>query len=154
MLAMGLTTTPEQPEPTRSDSHAWSAHPDYGLLATVLGIGPAAPSFRLVRVAPHLGPLQHAEGRVPHPYGPIDVELVRRGTDGVAPTDAAFVTPHHNGSACRRAQQALRCGASAFSRADAPSRNRAGGDCAKEVRQGMVAPARPTPTAARKAPRR
>ena len=28
MLAMGLTTVPETPEPTRSDSHAWSAHPN------------------------------------------------------------------------------------------------------------------------------
>jgi hypothetical protein len=86
MLALGLTTTPERPEPTRSDSHAWSAHPNYGLLATVLGVRPAAPGFRLVRVAPHLGPLRHAEGRVPHPYGHIDVELVRRGTDGLTAT--------------------------------------------------------------------
>ena len=37
MLDLGLTTVPEKPEPTRSDSHAWSAHPNYGLLATVLG---------------------------------------------------------------------------------------------------------------------
>jgi hypothetical protein len=42
MLALGLTTTAESPEPTRSDSHAWSAHPNYGLLATVLGIRPAS----------------------------------------------------------------------------------------------------------------
>jgi hypothetical protein len=81
-----LTTTPERPEPTRSDSHAWSAHPNYGLLATVLGIRPAAPGFRRVRVAPHLGPLRHAEGRVPHPDGHIDVELVRHGTDGLTAT--------------------------------------------------------------------
>ncbi len=84
MLAMGLTTTPEQPEPTRSDSHAWSAHPNYGLLATVLGIRSAAPGFRLVRIAPQLGPLRRATGRVPHPDGNIDVELVRRGEHGLA----------------------------------------------------------------------
>jgi hypothetical protein len=86
MLALGLTTTPEQPDPTRSDSHAWSAHPNYGLLATVLGIRPAAPGFRLVRIAPLLGPLRHAAGRVPHPYGNIDVELVRDGEDGLTAT--------------------------------------------------------------------
>jgi len=86
MLAMGLTTTPERPEPTRSDSHAWSAHPNYGLLATVLGIRPAAPGFRLVRIAPRLGPLRRAEGSVPHPYGNIDVELVRTGADGLTAT--------------------------------------------------------------------
>jgi alpha-L-rhamnosidase len=86
MLALGLTTTPERPEPTRSDSHAWSAHPNYGLLATVLGVRPATPGFRTVRIAPHLGSLRHAEGRVPHPYGNIDVELVRTGDDGLTAT--------------------------------------------------------------------
>ena len=79
MLAMGLTTVPENPEPTRSDSHAWSAHPNYGLLATVLGVRPDAPGFRSVRIAPHLGPLQRAEGRMPHPLGDIEVRLVRSG---------------------------------------------------------------------------
>ena len=81
MLAMGLTTTPEAPEPTRSDSHAWSAHPDYGLLATVLGVRPGAPGFRTVIVAPHLGSLTRAEGRVPHPHGDIDVRLTREAAN-------------------------------------------------------------------------
>jgi hypothetical protein len=83
MLAMGLTTVPETPEPTRSDSHAWSAHPNYGLLATVLGVRPDAPGFRSVRIAPHLGPLQRAEGRIPHPLGDIEVRLVRAGDRGL-----------------------------------------------------------------------
>ena len=86
MLALGLTTTPEEPEPTRSDSHAWSAHPNYGLLATVLGIRPAEPGFRSVHIAPNLGSLRRAEGRVPHPLGNIDVELVRNGEDGLTAT--------------------------------------------------------------------
>jgi hypothetical protein len=80
MLEMGLTTTPETPEPTRSDSHAWSAHPNYGLLATVLGVRPDAPGWRSVRVAPALGPLQRASGRIPHPRGEIDVSLTRSGS--------------------------------------------------------------------------
>jgi hypothetical protein len=79
MLAMGLTTVPETPEPTRSDSHAWSAHPNYGVLATVLGVRPGAPGFRSVRITPQLGALQRAEGRVPHPRGDIEVRLVRSG---------------------------------------------------------------------------
>jgi len=77
MLALGLTTVPETPEPTRSDSHAWSAHPNYGLLATVLGVRPAEAGFRSVRIAPQLGLLQRAEGRIPHPLGNIDVRLAR-----------------------------------------------------------------------------
>ncbi|HEY5908407.1 MAG TPA: alpha-L-rhamnosidase C-terminal domain-containing protein [Vicinamibacteria bacterium] len=83
MLNLGLTTVPETPEPTRSDSHAWSAHPNYGLLATVLGVRPAAPGFKKVRIAPHLGPLQRAEGRVPHPLGRIDVRLSRTPGGGL-----------------------------------------------------------------------
>jgi hypothetical protein len=86
MLALGLTSAPEKPEPTRSDSHAWSAHPNYGLLATVLGVRPASPGFRSVRIAPALGPLRRAEGRVPHPRGDIDVSLTREGTSGLRAT--------------------------------------------------------------------
>jgi hypothetical protein len=86
MLAMGLTTTPERPEPTRSDSHAWSAHPNYGLLAIVLGIRPAEPGFRVIHIAPKLGSLRRAEGTVPHPYGNIDVALVRNGESGLTAT--------------------------------------------------------------------
>jgi hypothetical protein len=81
MLDLGLTTVPETPEPTRSDSHAWSAHPNFGLLATVLGVRPAEPGFRKVRIAPHLGRLQRAEGKVPHPRGQIVVRL-QRSQDG------------------------------------------------------------------------
>ena len=83
MLDLGLTTVPETPEPTRSDSHAWSAHPNYGLLATVLGVRPAEPGFKRVRIAPHLGPLQRAEGRVPHPFGAIVLRLARTQGGGL-----------------------------------------------------------------------
>ena len=83
MLALGLTTTAESPEPTRSDSHAWSAHPNYGLLATVLGVRPAKPGFQSVLVAPSLGPLKRADGRVPHPLGDIEVRLLRVGAQGI-----------------------------------------------------------------------
>jgi len=86
MLAMGLTTTPERPEPTRSDSHAWSAHPNYGLLATVVGVRPAAPGFSRIRIAPHLGSLRQAAGSIPHPDGRIDVALVRNGENGLTAT--------------------------------------------------------------------
>ena len=83
MLALGLTSPAESPEPTRSDTHAWSAHPLHGLLATVLGVRPASPGFRTVRIAPSLGPLQHAEGRVEHPAGDLDASLTRIGARGL-----------------------------------------------------------------------
>jgi hypothetical protein len=83
MLDLGLTTVPEMPEPTRSDSHAWSAHPNYGLLATVVGVRPSEPGFKKVRIEPHLGPLQRVEGRVPHPAGTIFVQLTRTQGGGL-----------------------------------------------------------------------
>ncbi len=83
MLALGLTSPAENPEPTRSDTHAWSAHPLHGLLATVLGVRPAAPGFRTVRIAPALGTLQRASGRIAHPSGDINIELTRVGMRGL-----------------------------------------------------------------------
>ncbi|HJQ21735.1 MAG TPA: alpha-L-rhamnosidase C-terminal domain-containing protein [Gemmatimonadaceae bacterium] len=83
MLRLGLTSTPENPEPTRSDSHAWAAHPNYGLLATVLGVRPAAAGFKSVRIAPALGPLRRAEGRVPTPSGDVEVRFERIGVHGL-----------------------------------------------------------------------
>lgn len=83
MLRLGLTTTPENPEPTRSDSHAWSAHPNYGLLATVLGVRPLTPGFHSVLIAPHPGSLQTASGSVPHPLGEIVVQFTRNGATGL-----------------------------------------------------------------------
>ncbi len=83
MLALGLTSPAENPEPTRSDTHAWSAHPLHGLLATVLGVRPASPGFRTVRIAPAPGTLRHVEGRVAHPAGDIDVDVTRVGASGV-----------------------------------------------------------------------
>ncbi len=82
MLARGLTTFAERPDPTRSDCHAWSASPVYELLATVCGIEPASPGFRRVTIEPHLGELRRVGGRVPHPAGPIEVNF-ERADDGL-----------------------------------------------------------------------
>ncbi len=79
MLALGLTTWAENPEPTRSDCHAWSAHPNFDLLATVAGIEPAAPGFRVVAIQPHLGPLEQLKATLPHPAGDIVVSYQRKG---------------------------------------------------------------------------
>jgi hypothetical protein len=79
MLALGLTTWAEKPEPTRSDCHAWSAHPNFDLLATVAGIESAAPGFSEVAIAPHLGKLEHVTASIPHPRGEIAVRYERKG---------------------------------------------------------------------------
>lgn len=84
MLQQGLTTTPENPDPTRSDSHAWAAHPNYGLLSIVLGVRPHEPGFNSVRIAPKLGELQQAAGTIAHPLGNIEVKFQRKGDKGIS----------------------------------------------------------------------
>ncbi|HEY3379683.1 MAG TPA: alpha-L-rhamnosidase C-terminal domain-containing protein [Armatimonadota bacterium] len=76
----GFKTTFEEPEPSRSDCHAWGAHPLFHYYATLLGIRPDALGFRRVRIAPQLGTLTWAEGAFPHPAGPIHVRIERGDT--------------------------------------------------------------------------
>ncbi len=65
MVASGLTTWAENPEPTRSDSHAWSAHPNFDFLTIVAGIRPKTPGFAAVTIEPHLGSLKHVASSMP-----------------------------------------------------------------------------------------
>jgi hypothetical protein len=69
LRGQGFCTTLESPEPSRSDCHAWGAHPIYHYFATLLGIRPAAPGLAAVRIAPQPGPLVHLTGAIPHPAG-------------------------------------------------------------------------------------
>jgi hypothetical protein len=69
MLHLGLSTWAENPEPTRSDCHAWSASPNYDLLTLVAGIRPAVPGFKRVRIAPDLRGLHHLDASMPHSGG-------------------------------------------------------------------------------------
>jgi len=79
LLPLHFSTWPETPGETRSDSHAWSAHPAYDLLTIVAGIKPAAPGFASVRIAPHPGELREVSAEFPHPSGMIRVQFERRG---------------------------------------------------------------------------
>jgi hypothetical protein len=75
----GLYTTIESPEPTRSDCHAWGAHPLYHYFATILGIQPGSFGFERVVVQPRLGPLEWASGEMVHPKGTIKAEIRKSG---------------------------------------------------------------------------
>ncbi|MGD0754993.1 MAG: alpha-L-rhamnosidase C-terminal domain-containing protein [Bacteroidales bacterium] len=83
MLKKGLTTFAENPDPARSDCHAWSASPDYDFLATVAGIRPGSPGFKTVEIEPALGKLTFIKGHIPHPAGMISFDLKRSGNDGI-----------------------------------------------------------------------
>jgi alpha-L-rhamnosidase len=77
MVELGLTTWAEVPEPTRSDSHAWSAHPNYDLLTLVAGIRPSAFGFNNVTIEPHLGRLKRVSAVFPHRQGEIRASYTR-----------------------------------------------------------------------------
>jgi hypothetical protein len=84
MLGLGLSTWAETPEPTRSDSHAWSAHPTLDLLGIVGGITPDAEGFQRVRIAPHPGKLQHVSAAMPTPKGLVEVDYQKQRSGWVA----------------------------------------------------------------------
>lgn len=83
MLENGLTTFAENPDPTRSDCHAWSASPNYDFLATVAGIEPLTPGFSSVLVQPAPGKLTRISGSMPHPAGTIRFSLKRTAEEGL-----------------------------------------------------------------------
>ena len=82
MVGLGLSTWAESPEPTRSDSHAWSAHPNFDLLTIVAGIRPESAGFGKVRIVPHLAGLKHVEAGMPTPRGMVEVRLTN-GAEGL-----------------------------------------------------------------------
>jgi alpha-L-rhamnosidase len=79
MLSLGLSTWAESPEPTRSDSHAWSSHPNYDLLTIVAGIRPEGPGFKSVVIEPHLGTLNRVSAAMPIPKGIVEVAYAHAG---------------------------------------------------------------------------
>jgi hypothetical protein len=82
MVRLGLTTWAESPEPTRSDSHAWSSHPNYDFLRIVAGIRPGSAGFEKVVIEPHLGGLKTVNAAMAVPQGMVEVEY-QSGTAGV-----------------------------------------------------------------------
>jgi alpha-L-rhamnosidase len=86
-----FTTWPEQRGNTRSDTHAWSAHPTADLLAIIAGVQPGAPGYASVTVAPHPGALKSFDAGAATPKGLVKVRYAAEGTKAtfviVLPTD-------------------------------------------------------------------
>ncbi|MBN2004288.1 MAG: alpha-L-rhamnosidase [Anaerolineae bacterium] len=81
---MGFKTVREQPEPSRSDCHAWGAHPIYHAYASILGIRPVSMGFRQIVIRPLLGPLTKVNAILPHPQGEIAVQLEKTASGGLS----------------------------------------------------------------------
>jgi alpha-L-rhamnosidase len=75
LAVQGFKTTPEQPEPSRSDCHGWGAHPLYHFFATLLGIRPTTLGFDEVEIRPMPGHLTQLSGEMVHPRGRIVADL-------------------------------------------------------------------------------
>lgn len=69
LKALGLYTTPESFGETRSDCHAWGAHPLYHLAVSIAGIRPGSMGFGSVLLEPRLGGLGFVSATMPHPAG-------------------------------------------------------------------------------------
>jgi hypothetical protein len=78
-LALGMKTIVEMPEPTRSDCHAWGAHPLYHYVASILGIRPKGLGRRELVIRPNLGGLDFAN--VSFPFGGSQVFVGVRQTE-------------------------------------------------------------------------
>lgn len=79
MADLGLRTPPERPEPTRSDCHAWSAHPLYHAVVSFAGVRPGSFNFDSLVVSPAIHALSSAAVSTPHRLGTIHVEWQRLG---------------------------------------------------------------------------
>jgi alpha-L-rhamnosidase len=77
LLNVGLTTFPEGVD--RSECHAWSASPDFEMLATFAGIQPQTPGFKKVLIRPLLQKLETVTGSIPHWAGELAVDFKKNG---------------------------------------------------------------------------
>ena len=73
MLDMHCTTCVESEAYSRSECHGWGALILYELPSTILGVRPAEPGYKKVRIAPVPGYLTYASGHVKTPVGEIRV---------------------------------------------------------------------------------
>ncbi len=98
----GLTTTQEAPDKgkngqqeSRSDCHAWGAHPIWFMQTGLAGITPAAPFFEKVLIKPSPGELKTIKATHPHPDGWISVDLKFDGNNATGsittPVEGTFI---------------------------------------------------------------
>ena len=62
-------------------AHGWGSGPTSALSKYVLGVRPVSPGYKTWLVEPQPGDLTWAKGRVPTPYGPIEVRWEKEGNE-------------------------------------------------------------------------
>jgi hypothetical protein len=81
-IKLGLKTIVEMPEPTRSDCHAWGAHPLYHYAASMLGIRPKGLGSTELEIRSNLGGLEFASVSFPFAGGEVSLS-VREMPEGI-----------------------------------------------------------------------
>ena len=66
--------------------HGWASGPTSWLIQNVLGVEVIEPACKVVKITPHLGNLEWAEGSFPTPYGDIKISH-KKGADGKIKSD-------------------------------------------------------------------
>jgi len=83
-----------------SRCHGWSSTPTRDLIVYTLGIVPAEPGCRRIRIAPDLGDLEWAHAAVPTPYGPVTVRADRQSIHIETPVPVDVVGSGGNITRC------------------------------------------------------
>jgi hypothetical protein len=90
MIEAGLSTFAENPEPARSDCHAWSAHPALGFFQFVAGVTSVEPGWRRASICPQPGSLRRFDARIAHPDGELRVRYEDGGLEVDTPVPAVL----------------------------------------------------------------
>ena len=118
MIELGSTMTLEawnaKVKPNLTWNHAWGAAPANIAARYVLGVRPLTPGYGQTLIAPQIGPLSWARGKVPTPHGPVTVEI--RRDDGMS-----MVVDIPKGMSARVVLPRIGSGRSTFDGKDVPS---------------------------------
>jgi len=79
-LDNGFTTFPEHGIESRSDCHAWSAHPMFDFMNIICGISSLSAGFKTVEIRPQPGSLKSFESTFQHPMGEIKMSMKKTNT--------------------------------------------------------------------------
>jgi hypothetical protein len=92
MIELGSTMTLEawdaKYKPNLTWNHAWGAAPANIISRYVLGVRPLEPGYKKILIAPQIGSLKFAKGKVPTPLGAVVVNVDRQKLEVEVPTGA------------------------------------------------------------------
>ena len=86
----GFTTTPERPEPARSDCHAWGAHPYYSVMTFLAGVTPRGYGAKEFDITLRDDLPNGFSATIPLPVGDFSIKNDKDGLEIDLPEDGVF----------------------------------------------------------------